>query len=84
MLLDAYLKAVFAVADRIGSKILSAALQQFLSIGASEDGDYTQDGHTDELETVWDELSGAGGDIVGASFDLLHSSFDGAEATSCV
>lgn len=52
MLLDSYLKAAMRVSDRVGSNVLSAALQQFLSVGATHDGDCTGDGNTEDLELV--------------------------------
>eukprot|EP01051_Picozoa_sp_SAG22_P011833 SAG22_NODE_1174_length_5252_cov_177.072579_9_plen_145_part_00 len=76
MLLDSYIKGAMKICDRIGSNVLAAALQQFISVGASHDGDCTGDGNTEDLEVVWDELAAAAGDSAGASFEILHSTFD--------
>ena len=77
MLLGHYMKASIALARRIDSSLVTAALQHFLQQGAEAAGDCEGAGCTVELEEGWDELAMAcTGDDVGSSYEVLHTTFD--------
>jgi hypothetical protein len=77
MLLGHYMKAAIALVNRIGSALVTAALQHFLQAGSNPSGDCDGAGSTSELEEGWDELAVAcTGDDVGSSYEVLHTTFD--------
>ena len=77
MLLGSYMKAAIQLAARVGSALVTAALQHFLQAGSTLNGDCDGAGCSAELEEGWDELATAcTGDDVGSSYEVLHTTFD--------
>lgn len=76
-LLGGYIGAALTLAARLGSRLVTAALQHFLQAGSSQNGDCEGAGCGAELDEGWDELSVAcTGDDAGATYEILHSTFD--------